>query len=216
MVHFDANRARRRQVKRTASIRPGLVLAALAVFLSLAGWRLAPVVLDSWAWIDASDDPAALTDLGLKSEFTPDRLKTGLATALDADDVDLAASFMDLAARQGMTPPPELSDRYNAATTTMAMARRRAREFYNGLASGDAGSEAGLAGVVASDLTGVSDARDLIHEGGKIARGEEPDRLTLGLAALGLVVTGATIATLSATIPARAGLSTITVAVISG
>lgn len=71
-------------------------------------------------------------------------------------------------------------------------------------------------GVVTADLTGVGDVRDLIHEGGKIARGEAPDRLTLGFATVGLAVTGATIVTLGAALPARAGVSTLRAAVRSG
>ena len=70
--------------------------------------------------------------------------------------------------------------------------------------------------LVTGDLTGVSDVRDLIGEGRKIARGEAPDRLTLGLAAVGLTITGATIVTLGAALPARAGVSTLRVAVRSG
>jgi hypothetical protein len=77
---------------------------------------------------------------------------------------------------------------------------------------GEGATGAGLAGVVASDLTGIGDVRDLIHQGQKMSRGEEPDQLVLGLAAVGLAVTGATILSVGAALPARAGVSTIKVA----
>lgn len=115
-----------------------------------------------------------------------------------------------------MPVPAVLQERYQAATRNAATAKRGARDFFQGARDGEGASGAGLAGVIASDLTGIGDVRDLIYEGQKISRGEDPDNLVLGLAAVGLAVTGATIFSLGVAFPARAGVSTIKVAAKTG
>ncbi len=193
-----------------------VALAALFAGLALAGWKIAPVAASSWEWLAARDDPAALTDLGLKRDLNQASLDSGLASALESGDIDLAGSYLTLADQQRIAPAPALAARYAAATTAGATAWRGLGEFYTGAIHGEASGEAGLAGVVASDLSGVGDVRDLIGEAGKMARGEEPDRLLMGLAAVGLAVTGATIASRYAALPARAGVSALKVAARSG
>ena len=76
----------------------GLFVTALAVAVGWAGFWLAPPALNAWAWISAQDDPAALTQLGLRADFNAARLQSELESALAADDVDMAASFVALAA----------------------------------------------------------------------------------------------------------------------
>jgi hypothetical protein len=201
---------------RFAVLPRGLLAVGVLGGLAFAGMALAPRAENAWAWIQASEDAIALTNLGLKSYLDQDRLRGEIEAALATDDIDLVESFLALAEQQGLAVPADLHQRYASATTTTANARRGAGRFYRGVVGGDAVGGAGLAGVIASDLTGVGDIRDLAREGQKIANGEEPDRLTLGLAAIGLVVTGATIVTLAAAMPARAGVSAIKVAARSG
>ena len=196
---------------------PYAILAAtMFALLGAGGWWVTNRALEAWTWLEARDDPAALSTLALKTELTTDRLQNDFNAALDAEDVDLASSYLELAAQQGMLVAPALPERYRAATSPSATARRSALEFYEGARSGEGVSGAGIAGVVVSDLTGIGDVRDLIHEGQKMARGVEPDHLVLGLAAVGLIVTGATIASVGAALPARAGMSTIKVAARTG
>ncbi len=190
-------------------------LAGIAAF-GVVGPDLMRRAADAAEWLESAEDPARLASLGLRTSLTGERLAAELQAALDADDVDLAESFLALAEQQGMSVPVALRARYEAATATVASVRRGAGAFYTGLVSGDGATGAGLAGVVAADLTGVGDVRDLVREGRKVANGEEPDRLTLGLAAAGLVLTGATVATVGVALPARAGVSTLRVAARSG
>ncbi len=191
-------------------------LAATGIELWAAGPQILPRAIDAWDWIAAADDPVQLTELGLKARLTPEALQDELQSALDADDIDLAESFVALADQQGLSIPDALRARLAAATGAAASARRGARDFYSGLIDGESATGAGLAGVIAGDLTGVGDVRDLVREGQKIVRGEEPDQLVLGLAAAGLVLTGATIASVGVALPARAGVSTLRVATKSG
>ena len=202
-------------MSRVFALRAGFAGMTLLGF-GAAGWILLPRAWDAGSLLAAADDPAELTRRGLSTELTPARLRTELDSALTADDVDLASSFFAVADQQGLAAPPDLRARYDAATTASASFARDAGDFYHGVRDGQGAGGAGLAGVVTGDLTGVGDLRDLFHEGQKISRGEPPDRLTLGLAAVGLAVTGATIVTVGAALPARAGVSTLRVAARSG
>jgi hypothetical protein len=192
---------------RRAFLAAGQLAALIAV-----GWFVAPRALDACDWAAAKDDPVALTARGLEANFTPTRLEFELEAALASDDLDLAGSLMALAQQQGMQAPLSLRERYAAATTVVELAKRGAHDFYLGVVERRATGGPGLAGVVASDLTGGGDLRDIIHEARKISRGEEPDRLVLGLAAVGLAVTGVTIASVGVALPARVGISSMRVA----
>jgi hypothetical protein len=195
---------------------PLTMTAAVAAAVIAGGNYLLPRTLTSWTWLEARNDPLALADLGLRNDLTPARLERELDAALTTDDIDLAGSFVALAQQQNLSVPPALLARYKAETTPTAETMRAARAFYEGARDGESASGAGLAGVIASDLTGIGDVRDLIHEGQKAQRGEEINNLTLGLAAVGLAVTGATIVSLGMAMPARAGVSTLKVAVKTG
>ncbi len=199
--------------------RPVLSVAltlTLCVCLAAAEPFVAARGFEAWAWLDARDDPASLTTLGLKTTLTPERLRTELAAALDAEDIDLATSFVTLAGQQGLAIPPDLQARYDAANRPLAAGWRATRQFTQGVWSGEAAGNAGFAGALAGDAVGVGDVRDLVGESRKIAGGQAPDRFTLGLAVAGLAITGATVATFGAAAPARAGVSAIKAAARSG
>ena len=197
------------------AVKASLFAIGLAL-VALAGVNIAPRAIDAFEWLVAQDDPVELSSRALKRDLAAERIANELKAALADDDVDLAASFIALAGMENIEIPAALRVDYAAATATGATLRRHAREFFQGAASGEGASAAGIAGVVVSDLTGVGDAREFLREGGKLTRGEEPDRLTLGLAAAGLAVTGATIASIGASLPVRAGVSTLKAAAKSG
>jgi hypothetical protein len=211
-----SHRIRRGDVTLRVALRSVLLAAGQLAALIAAGWFVAPRALDAWDWAAAKDDPAALTARGLEANFTPTRLESELEAALACDDLDLAASLMALAKQQGIQAPLSLREHYAAATTISEMAKRGAYDFYLGVIEGRATGGPALAGVVASDVTGVGDLRDMIHEARKISRGEEPDRLMLGLSAVGLAVTSATIASVGVLLPARAGISSMRAAAKAG
>ena len=191
--------------------------AAFATGAVLCGGSLvAPHAAQSWRLLAAQEDPAELSALRLFKQFDAETLNDELRQALNSGDVDLAQSFAELAAQQTLQMQPVLAERLTAASGAGESLKRSTSEFYTGALSGDGESGAGIAGVIAADLTGVGDVRDLIREGGKVSRGEQPDRLVLGLAGVGLVITGATIASFGAASPARAGVSTLKAAALTG
>jgi hypothetical protein len=127
--------------------------------------------------------------------------------ALAADDPDLAASLLALADNRDVVLPFDLRQRVAAAQGFDA--GRSLRDAWSGLTGGDAKSPEALAGAVTADLTGISDARDLVHEGNAYINGQAYSPLTMGLAAAGLVITGVTIVSFGMATPARVGVTAL-------
>ncbi|MBO0758088.1 MAG: hypothetical protein J2P54_19755, partial [Bradyrhizobiaceae bacterium] len=136
--------------------------------------------------------------------------------ALDAGDVDLANSFVELAQAHGIVVDAELTEKIAAANSTRARATRNVRHFAHGLVTGEPEDAAGLAGTAVADLFVVGDVRDAVREGSRLARGEEADETILGLACVGIAVTAGTYVSLGIAAPLRVGLSVIKVAIKTG
>ncbi|WP_020181271.1 hypothetical protein [Methylopila sp. M107] len=146
---------------------------------------------------------------GLAEAAGPERLAEKANAALDADDVDLARGFADLASELKRPLPAETLKRLAEAEAPAAVAMRNAKGAARGFATGEIDGSASLAGALAADLTVIGDLRDLAREGAKAARGEDHSQLILGLAAAGVAVTAATYATAGGAAPARFGLSVL-------
>lgn len=144
------------------------------------------------------------------SMLAPSNYVSAIEAALVAEDADLADSLVSLADRGSISLPADLRARVKSAQE-FDMGRSM-REVWKGLSGGDAASPEALAGAVAADLGGISDVRDLIREGDAFVDDRPYDALTLGLATVGLVATGLTIASLGTAAPARAGLTAVKVA----
>jgi hypothetical protein len=156
----------------------------------------------------AADDPAALANLRLKGGvLTPERVKAEIATAVAANDDELARSFIALAEANGL--PVSAEQHAQLAKLEAGTPKRTARDFAGGFIAGETDSLAGLAGAVTGDVIGYGDLRDLWREGQTLARGGEPDEIVVGLAAVGLAITAGTWATLGSTLPARGGVTVV-------
>ena len=101
------------------------------------------------------------------------------------------------------------SKRVNDAVAEQSSSSHHARRFVTGLVTGEADDVASLSGTVAGDLFVFGDIRDVVREGKHLAMGEDTDRLVLGLAAAGLVVTAATYVSVGGVLPVRAGLTLV-------
>ncbi len=159
----------------------------------------------------AQDDPVQLADLQLESALRNDPALIGrnVEAALAAQDPDLANSFVDLAAAKGMPIPYKLSQRVTEAVGEENSSQGIATRFFSGLVTGNAVDGASLSGTLTGDLCVFGDVRDIVREGRHLAMGEDTDRLLLGLAAAGVVVTGATFVTVGGAAPARVGLTLV-------
>lgn len=172
---------------------------------------LLPRATDAGAVLIAQDDPVRLADLQLESVLRNDPALIGrnIEAALAAQDPDLANSFVDLAAARKISIPEELSQRVTEAVGEENSSHSIAKRFLSGLVTGNAVDGASLSGTLAGDLCVFGDVRDIVRESRHLAVGEDTDRLLLGLAAAGLVVTGATFVSVGGAAPARAGLSLV-------
>jgi hypothetical protein len=190
--------------------RIGSALAGMAA-CAVACLLLWPHAREAGAILAAQDDPAELADVRLGSALRDNRaaVEQNIEVALAESDADLARSFVDLAAEKDIALSGELARRVSEAVTQENSPSHFARRFASGLVTGNADDVASLSGTVAGDLFVFGDIRDVAREGKHLAMGEETDRLVLGLAAAGLVVTAATYVSAGGAAPVRAGLTLV-------
>ncbi len=201
--------APKRMDMRTGGI--GLCLLAAAALAMLGVW-LVPQAMDARDLLAIEDDPAQIADRALDGTFDAGRAQTEIETALAAGDADLAKSFADLAQDRKVALDPVLTEKVNVASAEAASTQHAAESFAMGLVTGEPKDMPGLAGTTLGDLFVFGDIRDALREAQRWARGESYDELVLGLAGVGIAVTGATYATMGSASPARVGLSVAKVA----
>ncbi|MFN0262403.1 hypothetical protein ACKTEK_00855 [Tepidamorphus sp. 3E244] len=177
------------------------VLVGTAYFVLPEGWRAGELMRER-------DAPEAVAEYQLAS-LKPETYETAIQRALAADDPELAQSIIELGESRDIQLPGKL--KAHAALVAAAKDDRKAEEAWNGFVSGKADSEAALAGAIAADLTGYGDIRDLVVQARHHQKGEPVDHLTIGLAAVGVTLTAATLLTVGAAAPAKAGMSTVKV-----
>lgn len=180
-----------------------------AVLCGVAAGAVAPSARTSWRLLANRDDPAALTDIVLEERLNATIAATEIEAALKADDADLAASFLELARDRGIAVDPGLATRVEDANATRAKAARAARSYVRGIITGAPDDVAGFAGTMTRDLSGWGDVDDAVTQTAHLANGEPADEVVLGLACVGLVATAATVATVGAAAPVRAGVSIV-------
>ena len=190
---------------RIGSALAGMVVCAAACAL------LWPHARESAAILSAQDDPAELADLRLGSALRNNQniVKENIEAALAANDADLANSFVELAAEKNIPIGDELLQRVSDAVADENSSSHFAKRFATGLVTGNADDVASLSGTVAGDLFVFGDIRDVVRESKHLAMGEDTDRVVLGLAAAGLVVTAATYVSVGGVAPVRAGLTLV-------
>jgi hypothetical protein len=188
---------------------------ALAVCASAAGLLL-PRGIDSQALLAIKDNPATIAERALDVRFDAAVANREIAAALAANDIDLAQSFVDLAAARHVTIDAALAAKTKTAEAEAASTKGRTASFARGLTTGVPADGAALAGTAVGDLFVVGDLRDLTREGIHAARGESVDKLVVGLAAAGVAITAGTYVTLGVAVPLRAGLTLIKAAVRTG
>ena len=183
------------------------VMALLALGAMAAA--LVPRWYDAGFLLLAQDDPVKLADHAVAERLNPAVAEREIEAALAAGDVDLANSFVDLAAERGIAIKPALAARVADANSMSAQAVRNAGSFAWGLFSGEPTDMVGLAGTAVGDLSMFGDIRDAAREGVHYAKGEQVDDLVLGLAGVGMAITAGTYASRGAAAPARAGLTLV-------
>jgi hypothetical protein len=157
----------------------------------------------------AETDPVKISDRALDHVFDGATAEREIRAALAAGDVDLAQSFLALAADRAVAIDPELADQVKAAETKQATATNTAGRFVRGLWTGEPKDLASLAGTAVGDLFVFGDIRDAAREGTRYLMGEKADPWIFGLAATGIAITAVTYVSAGATAPERVGLSVV-------
>ena len=183
----------------------GLLMSTVSV--TAAGSVIVPRALAVLQLRQAADDPVALTELRLRDAVTREAVGREIDAAIAAEDDELAESFIALAEAHGL--PPDPAWRANIEALRQTQTRRALRDLGQGFLSGSTDSMAGMAGGFAADMIGYGDMRDLYQEGSKLALGQAYDEVVLGMAAVGLAVTAATVGSFGGTAPARGGLTAL-------
>jgi hypothetical protein len=178
-----------------------------ALFLSLA-----VIGAMYFAGLEVPLEPEEAIQREIDTKITAPAIEAKIEAALGRGDVDEARMYAELATQYQRPIRTDLVDRIAAEGEAGPTAQRNAMEFGAGFFKGEGTTVAGLAGAVTSDLTVVGDVRDLVHEGGLMIAGQPYSELMLGLATVGIVATGATVATGGAGLPAKLGISLFKVA----
>ena len=100
----------------------GLLFAIAAAIFVRGG-------LAAQARLVAADDPVAVTDQALAATFDRDVAEREIRDALAASDLDLAQSFLDLAADRGISVDVALSEKVKGARSDAASAVSRRRSM---------------------------------------------------------------------------------------
>src|SRR5205823_542674 len=157
----------------------------------------------------AADDPAATADQALAATFDRDVAEREIRTALAASDLDLAQSFVELAAERKVPIDPTLPAQVKKTEADQHTLANTAGRFVHGLWTGEPTDFASLAGTAFGDLFVFGDIRDAAREGTRYLTGRQYDPWILGLAGAGIAITAATYASLGATVPERVGVSLV-------
>jgi hypothetical protein len=186
--------------------QPAVAVALAALFAIAAGFFLRGS-LAAHERIVAADDPVAVTDQALVASFTPGVAEREIESALASGDVDLAQSFVDLAAERNLPLDPALPEKVKAADADQHTIANTTGRFVHGLWSGEPTDFASLAGTAFGDLFLFGDIRDAAREGTRYLTGQQYDPWILGLAGVGIAITAVTYASFGATTPERVGVS---------
>ena len=157
----------------------------------------------------AADDPVQISDRALDSVFTQGVAEREIGVALATGDIDLAQSFLDLAAERKVTLDPQLADKVKDARADAASVKQTAGRFVHGLWTGEPTDIASLAGTAVGDLFVFGDIRDAAREGTRYLLGQPADPWILGLAGAGIAITAGTYASLGLGVPERLGLTLV-------
>ncbi|HUI14500.1 MAG TPA: hypothetical protein VL048_13650 [Xanthobacteraceae bacterium] len=192
-----------RLVRHPAFALVGAVVFALAATVFVCGG------LATRNQVALADDPVRISDHALDARFNRQTAEREIGEALASGDVDLAQSFVALAADRGVVADPALIAKVKDAGVKQSSIANTAGRFVHGLWTGEPSDLASLAGTAAGDLFVFGDIRDAAREGTRYLMGERYDPWILGLAGVGIAITAATYASAGVTAPERVGLSLV-------
>ncbi len=187
---------------------PGLALGCAAIF-ALAAAVFAGGGIAARDRLAMADNPAKISDRALDRVFNGVVAQREIRAALACGDVDLAQSFVELAAERSVAIDPALAQQVRDARAAHNTVAGTAGRFVHGLWTGEPTDLASLAGTALGDLFVFGDIRDAAREGTHYLTGQHYDSWILGLAGVGIAITAATYASAGLAAPERIGLSLV-------
>ena len=199
-----ANRTRLIAIGRhpAAAVALGALFAVAAAFFLRGG-------VAAHQRLAAADDPIAVTDQALAASFDRHVAEREIRNALAAGDIDLAQSFVALAAERNLPIDPALPNQVQEREADQHTLTNTTGRFAQGLWTGEPSDLASLAGTAFGDLCVFGDIRDAAREGTRYLTGRQYDPWILGLAGVGIAITAVTYASFGATAPERVGVSLV-------
>ncbi|TKB20416.1 MAG: hypothetical protein E5V75_04930 [Mesorhizobium sp.] len=158
------------------AIGGAMLIATLVAFLSSNQFAALKLAFNFW-------DPFAISQYRL-SRLSADEYRVSVEQALEKGDVSEAQSLVELAHDNGHEMPADLVERTRESPFDFGL--RNGKDFLDGAITGEVTTPASIGGVLAADYVGVGDARDAVIQGNHLIRGEDYDKLTLGLSLVGL------------------------------
>lgn len=158
------------------AIGGAMLIAALVAFFSSNQFAALKLAVDFW-------DPFAISQYRL-GRLSSNDYEVSIEQALKDGDVSEAQSLVVLAHDNGRELPEDLIERTSESRFEFGL--RNSKDFLEGAITGEVTTSASIGGVLAADYVGVGDVRDAVLQGNHLIRGEDYDKLTLGLSLVGL------------------------------
>lgn len=151
-------------------------------------------------------DPVVIAEYRLKTADEAAYVQA-IEEEIDRGNYATAESLVALAGRNGHAVPAALASAAEATPWRRTVAS--GGKFARGFAVGSQGSGEEIAGTVISDFLVIGDVRDIVVQGTNYARGEDYDRVILGLSTIGLLTSGGAMVTMGGSALVDAGISVI-------
>lgn len=185
----------------------------VTIFLAATSIVYHKPVLNSLDLILNYDDPAHISSYRL-NRLDRDAYEQSLEKALEQENFSVARNIIALADDQTIRLRTELTQR--ADPSLQASAIKNSTDFLKGAFAGDTSNATELGGAIVSDLTGIGDIRDIIINGTAAIKNENYSKTTLGLAVVGLALSGGMVLTAGASTQTTVGVSFLKNAVKAG
>lgn len=178
-------------------MKPYVTYVLAAAILAGAGFLILP---NAWQAGRGLLDEELAIQYELSRKTQGDYIRE-VDAALEASDAELASSIVSVAVEHNIELPQDVLDRVAAAE---AIQPALGSELWNGFVYGEAENWTGFSAAVASDFVVMGDLRDLYNQA---VAYPDYDAVVVSLAAVGVVATGVTVATLGTAAPAKWGVS---------
>ena len=151
-------------------------------------------------------------DNALKDTATLEYLEKNIDKSFSKNNIDDVKMYLGIAEYLKIKVDNSFLDKMKEENSFYNNTLKNTTNFTKGFIYGNSNDTASLIGSSTSDMLVIGDIRDIYHEGIKYKNDEEYDKLTLGLASLGVALSTSTLLTMGATSSAKIGVSVLKVA----